>query len=96
MTTEHTQDENMPVNEKNESQDAKAAMETTKEQDQTGSQKSSKATKSRHRASVACATCRDRRIRVGPQLPWWILLLTLNSVLSLQERKSAHSASDPV
>jgi hypothetical protein len=49
MTTEHTQDDNMAVNktnEKAESQDAKPVTENTKEQNQTGSQQPSKATKS--------------------------------------------------
>lgn len=38
-------------------------------QDQDGS---SKRQKSRHRASVACAACRERRIRVNRARPWQI------------------------
>lgn len=99
MTTENTQNDNMSVNsanEKNEPQDAKTAMENTKEQNQTGSQQPTKATKSRHRASVACATCRDRRIRVCPQLLELVTVLMLSSVSYPQERRSAHSANDQV
>ncbi|KAF1978720.1 hypothetical protein BU23DRAFT_563628 [Bimuria novae-zelandiae CBS 107.79] len=46
-----------------ETQDLKADGDTTKGQSQNGSQQAPKTQKSRHRASVACASCRDRRIR---------------------------------
>ncbi|KAF2440096.1 hypothetical protein P171DRAFT_489873 [Karstenula rhodostoma CBS 690.94] len=46
-----------------EKRDSKAEGESVNGQSQDGSQQASKPQKSRHRASVACASCRDRRIR---------------------------------
>ncbi|KAF2677369.1 hypothetical protein K458DRAFT_481428 [Lentithecium fluviatile CBS 122367] len=66
MTTATPQKDVMNMNAMNEqkdTQDVKSATENTKEQNPSGSQQPQKPTKSRHRASVACATCRDRRIR---------------------------------
>lgn len=45
--------------------DLKSENETSGKAQQSTSSQTQKPQKSRHRASVACASCRDRRIRVG-------------------------------
>lgn len=53
--------------------------------------------KYRHRASVACASCRDRRIRVRLDLSCTVLVAgyaNVQSVLCHKMRLNAHSAND--
>lgn len=74
-------------------QDLKTEGETGKGQNQSTSQPP-KAQKSRHRASVACASCRDRRIRVCLFDISQVSLLICGSASYLQAKKSAHNAND--
>lgn len=55
----------MSVEAPNVTQAAVPAHFESQEQQEVDENGSSKRQKSRHRASVACATCRERRIRVG-------------------------------
>lgn len=72
MTTETMQPESRPAattaEQQADPQDVKPVVENTKDQSQNATQQPQKPQKSRHRASVACASCRDRRIRVCPLL----------------------------
>lgn len=65
MTTETIHTEATAATNSNEQAEGRdVKLENGKEQGQNASQQSQKPQKSRHRASVACASCRDRRIRV--------------------------------
>jgi hypothetical protein len=77
-----------------ETQDQKPEGNPVKGQSQSGSQQASKPSKSRHRASVACASCRDRRIRVCSAQSSQVSLLICRSALCLQVTRSAHNAND--
>ncbi|KAL5401045.1 hypothetical protein PMIN03_011851 [Paraphaeosphaeria minitans] len=64
MTEIMTTEANATMTEhQSERKDSKIEEESVKGHSQNGSQQASKPQKSRHRASVACASCRDRRIR---------------------------------
>lgn len=97
MTETTTTEVNTNMTEQqSERQDLKTEGESVKSQNQNGSQQASKPQKSRHRASVACASCRDRRIRVRSAHFSQVSLLTRDSASYPQARRSAHNANDQV
>ena len=59
----------------------------------TSNKNSTKPAAARHRASIACASCRDRRIRVCDQSLVSRVNLITCSVLYRQESEIAHSAN---